>query len=77
MTYRTDVQPQSEASRCGCQEHRALLDAIRLRDAKEAAHLMGEHLAQLESQLQFTQGEADAPDLLSLFGSEPASLAEA
>jgi DNA-binding GntR family transcriptional regulator len=75
MTYRADVQTQSEASRCGCQEHRALLDAIRLRDAKEAARLMGEHLAQLESQLQFTQGDADVPDLLSLFGSEPALLA--
>jgi DNA-binding GntR family transcriptional regulator len=77
MTYRTDVQPQSEASRCGCQEHRALLDAIRLRDAREAARLMGEHLAQLESQLQFNQGDEEAPDLLSLFGSEPATPAEA
>jgi DNA-binding GntR family transcriptional regulator len=76
MTYRADLQPQSDTSRCGCQEHRALLDAIRLRDAREAARLMGEHLAQLESQLQFTQGGDDAPDLLALFGSEPASLAE-
>jgi DNA-binding GntR family transcriptional regulator len=72
MTYRTDVQPQSVASRCGCQEHRALLDAIRLRDAREAARLMGEHLAQLESQLQFNQTDDAVPDLLSLFGSEPA-----
>jgi DNA-binding GntR family transcriptional regulator len=76
MTYGTNMQPQSDASRCGCQEHRALLDAIRLRDAKEAARLMGEHLAQLESQLQFSQADADVPDLLSLFGSEPALLAE-
>jgi DNA-binding GntR family transcriptional regulator len=76
MTYRADVQPQSEASRCGCQEHRALLDAIRLRDAREAARLMQAHLAQLESQLQFNQGDADAPDLLSLFGSEPVLLVE-
>ena len=77
MTYRADVQPQSESSRCGCQEHRALLDAIRLRDAREAARLMGEHLAQLESQLQFGQGDDAVPDLLSLFGSEPALLSEA
>jgi DNA-binding GntR family transcriptional regulator len=77
MTYRADVQPQSEASRCGCQEHRALLDAIRLRDATAAARLMGEHLAQLESQLQFSQGDADVPDLLSLFGTEPALPLEA
>jgi DNA-binding GntR family transcriptional regulator len=53
------------------------LDAIRLRDAKEAARLMGEHLAQLESQLQFNQPDADAPDLLSLFGAEPAVRSEA
>jgi DNA-binding GntR family transcriptional regulator len=76
MTYGTNTAPQSEASRCGCQEHRALLDAIRLRDAREAARLMDEHLAQLESQLQFSQSDADVPDLLSLFGSEPALLAE-
>ncbi|HEY8906128.1 MAG TPA: GntR family transcriptional regulator [Rhodoferax sp.] len=76
MTYGTNVHPQSDASRCGCQEHRALLDAIRLRDAREAARLMGEHLAQLESQLQFSQADADVPDLLSLFGSESASVVE-
>jgi DNA-binding GntR family transcriptional regulator len=71
MTYGTNTQPQSDASRCGCQEHRALLDAIRLRDAKEAARLMGMHLAQLESQLQFSQAEDEVPDLLSLFGASP------
>jgi DNA-binding GntR family transcriptional regulator len=76
MTYGTNMQPQSDASRCGCQEHRALLDAIRLRDAREAARLMGEHLAQLESQLLFSEADADVPDLLSLFGSEPALLLE-
>lgn len=74
MTYRADMQPQSDAGRCGCQEHRALLDAIRLRDAKEAARLMQAHLAQLESQLQFTQSDEAVPDLLALFGAEPAAL---
>ena len=74
MTYGTQQQAQSDAYRCGCQEHRALLDAIRLRDAKEAARLMQEHLAQLESQLQFTQNDSDVPDLLALFGSEPVAL---
>ena len=61
MTYGTNVHPQSDASRCGCQQHRAPLDAIRLCDAREAARLMGEHLAQLESQLQFDQASAMAP----------------
>jgi DNA-binding GntR family transcriptional regulator len=77
MTYRSEVQPQSESSRCGCQEHRALLDAIRLRDPREAARLMGEHLAQLESQLQFNRADDAVPDLLSLFGSESATPSEA
>lgn len=76
MTYGTHMQPQRDTSRCGCQEHRALLDAIRLRDAKEAARLMSEHLVQLESQLQFNQADAIVPDLLSLFGPEPALPAE-
>jgi len=57
-----------EATACGCDEHRALLDAIRLRDPREAARLMREHLAQLESQLQFTPPATDVPDLISLFG---------
>ena len=70
MTYSVNhLQTRAEATSCGCQEHRALLDAIRLRDPREAARLMREHLAQLESQLQFNQPEADAPDLISLFGS--------
>jgi DNA-binding GntR family transcriptional regulator len=77
MTYGTNMQPQSDANRCGCQEHRALLDAIRLRDAKEAGRLMGTHLAQLESQLQFSQTDANVPDLLLLFGSGPSDTVEA
>ena len=77
MTYGTNAAPQIDANRCGCQEHRALLDAIRLRDAREAARLMGEHLAQLESQLQFNQTGDAVPDLLSLFGPEPVTPAEA
>jgi DNA-binding GntR family transcriptional regulator len=69
MTYSVNhLQTRAEATSCGCQEHRALLDAIRLRDPREAARLMREHLSQLESQLQFNQPEADAPDLISLFG---------
>lgn len=70
MTYSDNhVQAHPEATSCGCQEHRALLDAIRLRDPREAARLMHEHLSQLEQQLHFTETVDDAPDLLSLFGS--------
>lgn len=69
MTYSSNhSQVRSESTACGCQEHRALLDAIRLRDPREAARLMRAHLSQLESQLQFTPPAAELPDLVSLFG---------
>jgi len=57
-----------DATSCGCNEHRALLDAIRLRDAKEAAKRMREHLARLQSQLQFNTADEAVPDLNALFG---------
>lgn len=69
MTYSIHhQQARPEATSCGCQDHRALLDAIRLRDPREAARIMRAHLQQLESQLHFSDPEADAPDLISLFG---------
>lgn len=70
MTYSVNhLQARAEATSCGCQEHRALLDAIRLRDPREAARLMCDHLEQLESQLHFNQPPTDVPDLILLFGS--------
>jgi DNA-binding GntR family transcriptional regulator len=69
MAYNsTPSQNRTEATACGCQEHRALLDAIRLRDPKQAERLMRDHLSQLESQLTFTLPADDTPDLISLFG---------
>lgn len=69
MTYSAPhAREREEATACGCREHRALLDAIRLRDAKEAARRMREHLTRLESQLRFTPPTDDAPDLARLFG---------
>jgi len=59
---------REDATSCGCREHRALLDAIRLRDPREAARLMRDHLTRLESQLQFNLSEDVAPDLTELFG---------
>ena len=59
---------QEEATACGCQEHRALLAAIRLRDAREAARLMREHLQRLETGLRFAPDRTTAPDLGALFG---------
>lgn len=62
------AREREEATACGCREHRALLDAIRLRDASEAAKRMRDHLTRLESQLQFTTDEDVVPDLGALFG---------
>jgi DNA-binding GntR family transcriptional regulator len=56
---------------CACREHRALLDAIRLRDAREARRLMLAHLAQLESQLHFAAPGDPATDLARLLAAAP------
>jgi DNA-binding GntR family transcriptional regulator len=73
MTWSNNhTQTRVEATSCGCQEHRALLDAIRLRDRNAAARLMREHLEQLESQLQFTPPSESTPDFMSLFGAAEA-----
>jgi DNA-binding GntR family transcriptional regulator len=65
------LQRQPPASACGCRDHRALLDAITLRDAREAARLMQAHLTQLELQLEFGPAAKVAPDLMALFGAPP------
>lgn len=55
-----------DASACGCQEHRALLAAIGLRDATEAARLMREHLDHLQAQLDFAPASGPGPNLEDL-----------
>jgi hypothetical protein len=68
MTYSAPhSQAREDATACGCQEHRALLSAIKLRDPREAARLMREHLERLESQLSFAPTRDSAPDLMQLF----------
>ena len=67
MTFSADhASEREEATACGCREHRMLLDAIRLRDAREAAHLMAKHLDLLESRLQFQPAVDESLDLLSV-----------
>ena len=69
MTYSAAHElERTDATSCGCDEHRALLDAIRLRDPLEAGRRMREHLARLETQLCFDVAQDDAPDLAALFG---------
>ncbi|MFT4243125.1 MAG: GntR family transcriptional regulator [Acidovorax sp.] len=57
---------REDATACGCREHRALVDAIRLRDAPEAARRMLDHLARIERQLEFTPPASALPDLAAL-----------
>jgi DNA-binding GntR family transcriptional regulator len=69
MTYSAaHAKEREEATACGCREHRALIDAIRLRDPAEAARRMSLHLDRLESQLQFSPPESPTPDLVALLG---------
>lgn len=68
MTYsNSHAQARRDATACGCEEHRALLAAIRLRDPREAARLMREHLDRLEAQLDFSPAADKTPDLDRLF----------
>ncbi|MBP6006258.1 MAG: GntR family transcriptional regulator [Rhodoferax sp.] len=69
MTYSSAHEfERYDATACGCREHRALLDSIRLRDGKEAGKRMRDHLTRLESQLQFNVVGDATPDLNALFG---------
>ena len=56
-----DKAVQREHAACGCQEHRRLLDAIRLRDVTEAQSQMVAHLHTIESQLHFS--DHDEPEI--------------
>lgn len=68
MTFSAAHATEREAATaCGCREHRALLDAIRLRDVGEAKRRMHDHLLRLEAQLQFRGPATAAPDLVALF----------
>lgn len=64
MAY-SPAQPaeRDQAAACGCREHHALIDAIRLGDAKEAKHRMVDHLQRIEDQLVFTVADEQPADL--------------
>ena len=57
---------REQAATCGCREHHALIDAIRLGDAPEAMRRMVDHLARIEDQLVFSEPECPAEDLGAL-----------
>ena len=60
---------------CGCKDHQALLDAMRLGDRLVAMRLMQEHLSEVESGLRFAPPRGVVPDFLALFQTTYAPLA--
>lgn len=53
---------------CDCHEHRAIIAAVKLRDATAAGRLMRQHLDRLQGQLVFETTARDAPGLAQLLG---------
>lgn len=67
MAYGQHAGALAKTASCGCCDHRALLDAMRVGDRALATHMMQEHLDALEAQLRFTTPVGDAPDFFALF----------
>ena len=61
-----DTHVRSQHAACGCQEHKKLLDAIRLRDLHEAPKQMVDHLNTIEAQLNFSMVQSQSVDLEQL-----------
>jgi DNA-binding GntR family transcriptional regulator len=53
---------------CGCHDHRALMAAIKLRDATAAGQLMREHLDRLQGELDFSPPAQGGHGLAQLLG---------
>lgn len=69
MTFGPDAGARRQpGATCGCDEHRTLLQAIRLRSVPEATRLMREHLLRIEASLVFPDAEAKPVDLAELLG---------
>lgn len=58
----------SSRAACGCLEHQALLDAMRLRAVPEAMRLMREHLSRIEADLVFEHQPPAKEELAELLG---------
>lgn len=72
MTYGPVEFDKKITPHCGCADHQALLDVVKLRDKNEAARLMETHLRELHSQLHFDVAQDEAPDFEALFGGSSA-----
>ena len=70
MAYGRPASPPTQRTRCNCGDHRALLAALKLRDAPAAGALMQTHLLALEAGLQFERPAAPDSDLFAIFADE-------
>lgn len=61
-------EPAAPGRGCDCHEHRAIIAAVKLRDAAAAGRLMRQHLDRLQGQLVFEGPARDAPGLAQLLG---------
>lgn len=61
-------EPAAPGRGCDCHEHRAIIAAVKLRDAAAGGRLMREHLDRLQGQLVFETVTRDAPGLAQLLG---------
>ena len=59
----TLIHQDSRAASCSAEEHAAILDAARRRDAAGAVRLMDKHLAHVERELEVRAAPRAAPDL--------------
>ncbi len=76
MTYGQHSRALSpQPGGCGCRDHQALLDAMRLGERRLAMGLMQEHLTEVEAQLRFTLPAGESPDFMALFQTPYASAA--
>ncbi|MDB5802495.1 MAG: GntR family transcriptional regulator [Rhodocyclales bacterium] len=64
MTY---DNVQTHGAGCGCDDHRALLDAMMTGDTPSAKRLMKRHLTQLERAIRFVPDETDSGDIEDIF----------
>jgi DNA-binding GntR family transcriptional regulator len=56
-----------QSSRCGCEEHASIIEAIARGDAPAAARAMVTHLSLIETRLKPRGGQVAAPDLEEVF----------
>jgi DNA-binding GntR family transcriptional regulator len=66
------VYEPATQSVCGVDEHRMIVEALRLRDAARAVEVSRHHFRHVEERLRFEGEAVEAPDLIAVFGQDKA-----